>query len=121
MGAATCVTSSRKRGGRCTHKPAQRARTPCVTCSHGYRPAHATPCRYAPSSDQFHEEIGTSTVDRLDRRLIPSMIRISTPSPVCTRKPTKFSQTESPRRDGGNKFRRRHRRRVATAAAMARE
>ncbi|KZV37081.1 intraflagellar transport protein 140 [Dorcoceras hygrometricum] len=59
----------------------------------------------APGSDQFHEDIGTSTVERLDRRLIRSTTRISTPPPVCTRKPTKISWTESPRRDGRNKFR----------------
>ncbi|KZV37789.1 ninja-family protein Os03g0419100-like [Dorcoceras hygrometricum] len=58
----------------------------------------------APGSDQFHEGIGTSTVERLDRNLIRSTTRISNPSPVCTRKPTKISLMESPRRDGRNKF-----------------
>ncbi|KZV27089.1 hypothetical protein F511_36089 [Dorcoceras hygrometricum] len=60
-----------------------------------------------------------------DRRLIRSTTRISTPSPVCTRKPTKISRTESPHRDGQNKFRRQHRRRrrrrAATAAVTTRE
>ncbi|KZV40212.1 hypothetical protein F511_27598 [Dorcoceras hygrometricum] len=53
----------------------------------------------APGSDQFHEGIGTSMDERLDRYLIWSTTRISTPSPVCTRKPTKLSRTESPLRD----------------------
>ncbi|KZV32743.1 resolvase [Dorcoceras hygrometricum] len=70
----------------------------------------------APGSDQFHEGIDTSMVERLDRRLIRSTTRISTPSPVCTRKPMKISRTESPRRDGRNIFRRWRR-----AAATTRE
>ncbi|KZV14327.1 hypothetical protein F511_43649 [Dorcoceras hygrometricum] len=43
--------------------------------------------------------------------LIRSTTQISIPSPVCTRKPTKVSRTESPRRNGRNKFRRRRRQR----------
>ncbi|KZV50977.1 hypothetical protein F511_14312 [Dorcoceras hygrometricum] len=64
-GAATYTTSTRMRGGGCAHPCARRVHT-------------------ALGSDQFHEGIGTSTVERLDRRLIRSTTRISTPSPVCT-------------------------------------
>ncbi|KZV36014.1 protein NETWORKED 1A-like [Dorcoceras hygrometricum] len=73
----------------------------------------------ASGPDQFHERIGTSTIEWMDRRLIRSTTRISTPSPVCTRKPMKISQTESPRRDGRNKFR--CRRAVTASTATARE
>ncbi|KZV30286.1 hypothetical protein F511_34302, partial [Dorcoceras hygrometricum] len=53
-----------------------------------------------PGSDQFQEGIGTSMVERLDRRLIRYTTRISTPLPVCTRKTKKILGMESPRRDG---------------------
>ncbi|KZV45527.1 hypothetical protein F511_33459 [Dorcoceras hygrometricum] len=44
----------------------------------------------APGSDQFHEGIGPSTVERLDRRLSRSTTRISTPSPVSQENQQKF-------------------------------
>ncbi|KZV40779.1 hypothetical protein F511_25261 [Dorcoceras hygrometricum] len=49
---------------------------------------------------------GKLTLQRLNSYglLIRSTIGISIPSPVCTRKPTKVSWTESPRRNGRNKF-----------------
>ncbi|KZV42895.1 hypothetical protein F511_14803 [Dorcoceras hygrometricum] len=89
----------------------------CATCTPGYRPAGAKPdgvCatsaqrrRSAPGSDQFHEGIGT-TVERLDRRLIRSTTRISTPSPICTRNRRKFhgwnllAEMVRTNSDGGN-------------------
>ncbi|KZV56780.1 hypothetical protein F511_36100 [Dorcoceras hygrometricum] len=78
----------------------------------GFCPNHVSILvEVAPGSDQFHEGIGTSTVEQLDQCLIRSTTRISTPSLVCTRKPTKISLTESPRQDGRNKLRRRRRHR----------
>ncbi|KZV46087.1 hypothetical protein F511_27123 [Dorcoceras hygrometricum] len=60
----------------------------------------------APGSDQFHEGIDPSTVERLDQRLIRSMTRISTTLLVCTRKPTKVLRKEYPCRDDRNNFQR---------------
>ncbi|KZV46238.1 hypothetical protein F511_08681 [Dorcoceras hygrometricum] len=45
-------------------------------------PAPGAQRKNAPGSCQFHEGIGTSTVDRLDRRLIRSTTRISTRSSI---------------------------------------
>ncbi|KZV38072.1 hypothetical protein F511_16092 [Dorcoceras hygrometricum] len=69
------------------------------TSVHGMRDGRASCGEMAPGSNQFHEGIGTSTVERLDRRLIRSKTRISTPSPVCTRKPMTISRNgiSSPR------------------------
>ncbi|KZV31048.1 hypothetical protein F511_32568 [Dorcoceras hygrometricum] len=59
----------------------------------------------APGSDQFHERIGPSKVERLDQCLIRSTTGISTPSLFCTRKPTKIRRTKSPCQYVRNKFR----------------
>ncbi|KZV35916.1 hypothetical protein F511_36601 [Dorcoceras hygrometricum] len=55
---------------------------------------------------------GKSALQRLNGfgHIIRSTTGISIPSPVCTRKSTKVSRTESPCRNGRNKFRRRRRR-----------
>ncbi|KZV26982.1 hypothetical protein F511_39247 [Dorcoceras hygrometricum] len=149
QGAATCTTSSCRRGGGhkhhvahgyrptgttsagvCTRRVHDRNTMAAATCA---RDAHTGPTIIATMCARQEraacatcawwqvEGIGTSTVERLDQRLIRSTTIISTPSPVCTRKPTKISRTESPRRDGQNKFRRWRRaagecrRRAATA------
>ncbi|KZV32472.1 hypothetical protein F511_16524 [Dorcoceras hygrometricum] len=86
----------------CTHDPvipyvicARRVRTPCTTC--------ARQRSEAPGSDQFHEEIGTSTVGGFGL-LIWSTTGIPISSPICTRKLDEIPRTESPRRNGRNKI-----------------
>ncbi|KZV21963.1 hypothetical protein F511_41455 [Dorcoceras hygrometricum] len=58
---------------------------------------------YAPGSDQFHEEIGTSTVGGFDL-LIRSTTGISIPSQSALENSTNISRTESPCRNGQNKI-----------------
>ncbi|KZV23023.1 hypothetical protein F511_15882 [Dorcoceras hygrometricum] len=82
-------------------------REACTKCERWQATVCAAAARWwhgrAPDSDQFHKGIGTSTVEQL-RPPIRSTTRISIPSLVCIRKPTKVSRTESPRRDGQNIF-----------------
>ncbi|KZV06986.1 hypothetical protein F511_45534 [Dorcoceras hygrometricum] len=104
----------------CAHHRTQRART--VTDQLAQRPQGCVRRVRAHGSDQFHEEIGTSTVGSFGL-LILSTTGIPIPSPVYTRKLDEdfmdgISSPERSERD----FRRRRRRRwrqTATAAAAA--
>ncbi|KZV37627.1 Cysteine-rich receptor-like protein kinase [Dorcoceras hygrometricum] len=83
---------------------------------HGAQKSH---CQSAPGSDQFHEEIGTSTVGGFGI-LIRSTIGIPIPSLLCTRKLDEdFTDGVSSPERSERDFRRRRRRqqRAATAAA----